>query len=158
MGCSRLQVVGALRSRSPCRRVAVCSASSSSAFLLRSWSFSASSSESVAWSAVRLEKMFPSPWNGMEMAEPTRRTGVVMVWKPPRTAASGPSSPVRTPTVISTTEIIRHTTSSRPPVPWLLFPSPEDGARFPPSGTPTGPYSGQSHRRARWPRGPWRSR
>ena len=59
-----------LMSRSCCSLVAVCSDSSSSAFLAWRRSFSALRSESVAWSAVRLAKMLPRPWKGAETVAP----------------------------------------------------------------------------------------
>ena len=58
------------RSSRPCRRSADCAASSSSTFLALSFSFSARSSESVAWSAVRLVTMLPSPWKGAATVAP----------------------------------------------------------------------------------------
>ncbi len=49
----------------------VFSASSSSALRAFSFSFSALSSESDFWLAVRFAKTFPSPWNGAVTTTPT---------------------------------------------------------------------------------------
>ena len=64
------RLLASRRSSRSWRRCALSASSSSSTFLARSWSFSACSSESVAWSAVRVVKMLPSPWKGAATVAP----------------------------------------------------------------------------------------